>query len=150
MYRNPFDQICSVYNMRKKKKETKHLNKTIDYFIARYIKSYQIIKHFENQKNVKVIAYENLKQNTQKVFIEILEFFEIPINNDLSKIAIENASIKNVKKAESSKEKLRGDSFITSGKIGQWKQQLSKSQINLIKKECHKNNIDLADFILDE
>ena len=91
-----------------------------------------------------------MKQNTQKVFIEILEFFEIPINNDLSKIAIENASIKNVKKAESSKEKLRGDSFITSGKIGQWKHHLSKNQINLIKKECHKNNIDLADFILDE
>ncbi len=88
-----------------------------------------------------IIKYEDLKSNTKEIVLNIKDFLNkiYKLNIDLSdnqidKI-IENSNFNNLKKLESQKgfdEASKYSKFFRSGNSNQWKDVLSKTQLQLI------------------
>jgi len=85
---------------------------------------------------VLVLRYEDMLENTFKVFKNAAEFINLEIDDDRIKKAIEFSSFKELKKQESEvgfKEKpYKTKSFFKTGKAGVWKETLTEEQIEKI------------------
>lgn len=83
-YRNPFDNIATIYNKSQKTKyikqgiNMKNLNRAINY----YFKGIQMTQEVINCESTLNVQHENLVNNTREVLTEICQFLNLPLIND--------------------------------------------------------------------
>ena len=153
LYRNPFDCLTSNYFFFIKKRKLKvEILDYIDDYMPKYIRSYQIMKKYKNKNNILSISYEELIQNTKKTLETLLFFLNFEINSDLLEKALadstkdqlireeKNYSLKNLVSPKVD------TSFVRSGEIGNFKNNLSSLEIDKIKKYLNKHNIKEKEF----
>tara|TARA_Y100001970_G_C14180417_1_gene829523 strand:- start:137 stop:1045 length:909 start_codon:yes stop_codon:yes gene_type:complete len=156
LYRNPLDQIVSLYNYKiKQNHKIKHPRDLIKKTIYEYIRNYLFIKKNINNPNAFILTYEELIDNPKNVLIKIIKFLELPLNKNILPDVIESSSIEKVKNTEKkynspihlnkSNKKI---SFISSGNVGQWKKYFDEKDLILVKKILLNNNINLEEFQL--
>lgn len=90
-----------------------------------------------------LVKYEDLKNNPEYNFQNILEFLKIPINKTKLLQSIKFSSFDELKKQESEKgfkeKPVKAETFFRKGMSDNWKKELSESQVNLI----IKSNFDI-------
>jgi len=160
-YRNPLDNLISHYfyffkNREGKEKIYEHPREMIDDFIPKFAKRYKWIKKTGRKNdNTILVAYENLKLNTDETIVRVIKFLDLPLDENLISFSIQASSATKVKKHEKNRgkaihaKKLKG-SFIRSGKIGEWREYFNNEDINRIERILTKYGIELSEFILDE
>jgi estrone sulfotransferase len=132
-------------------------NKTISEFIreidtkeggwARHINSW-----IQNKsKNILIVKYENLLNNTFLEIKTIVEFMGLSFGNEKIRQAIAKSSFENMKKIEQTSgrpflseeaEKLSA-TFVRSGKKGEWKKKLNKADSQYL---LNKHRLDLENL----
>jgi len=156
LYRNPLDQIVSLYNYKiKQRQKIRHPRDLIKKTINEYIRNYLFIKKNKNNPKVFILTYEDLISNPKNALIKIIKFLELPLNKNILSKVIESSSIEKVKKTERKyrspihlNETNNKVSFISSGNVGQWKKYFEKKDLILVKKILLNNNIKLEEFQL--
>jgi len=160
-YRNPLDLLVSryFYNHKNRLKDTTiaHPRELINDEINKFIKHFNAIYEIKDRENVHLVAYEDLIRNPLETSKNILEFLEIDYDEIELLKAIESSSKKNVKKDEK-RYGVEGsnvvgkdmtESFVRSGKIGEWKEYFIEDDIKKVEKLLNKENISLNNFILE-
>ncbi len=160
-YRNPLDLLVSrfFYNHKNRIKQTNinHPRELIDTELPKFIQHFKHISRIRNRENVLLIAYEDLTRNPYSTCEEILRFLEINCNKKILKKAIEVSDKKHVKNDEqrygSEGSNVVGhnmtESFVRSGKIGEWKEYFTVEDISNIDSKLNKSGISLSHFILE-
>ena len=167
LYRNPLDFIVSYYFYKKDRlnvnvhhrivntdspNEIPSIDYGLDYFTWAYSK---IKNRLSNKNNVLKICYENLLRKPITTMEAVLSFLQIDIHNDKIERAVEFSSKKYIIKEE---EKLghpihapegKKNSFIRSGKIGNWKEHFSSDNLKYIEMRLNNNGIRLDEFIIE-
>ena len=159
LYRNPFDCLVSRYFFFYKKRQKSsynNLTRVILKELPYYTKQFKIMKKMSNNKNVKIICYENLIVNPFETALDILKFLKIKSNKNKLMNSIKNSSVDNFIKSDkqldlSSLIKNKGSkmSFIHDKAIGKWKKYLNETDYNLIIEDLKKSNIDINEFIIE-
>jgi hypothetical protein len=98
-----------------------------------------------------VVRYEDLRKDTEKGLLEMLEFLGIPGDRELVRQAVENNSLRAMREKEDKAKKSgatlgkgtllrkhrvdREDArFVRSGSVGGWREKLSSAQIEMVTK----------------
>ena len=158
LYRNPFDYVVSYYSFCFSKRNIKYtpLDGEISRIVHEYISQYLQQKKLLKRKNTIKISYEEIVTNPEITFSKIISFLELPLEPALVKKAIDYSSVEKVQQHERDRkavivgENMKSkSSFINSGKIGQWKTQLTKKQIRYITEQLEANGISLDAFTLE-
>ena len=105
LYRNPLDCLVSRYFFfYKNRKKSSHNNLTsvILKELPYYTKQFKIMKKMSNNKNVKIICYENLIVNPFETALDILKFLKITPDNNKLMNSIKNSSVDNLLKVTNS------------------------------------------------
>ena len=113
--------------------------------------------HYNSWKNgiIKIpriiIKYEDLVDNSFKVFSRVIEFLSnlmnFEINDDKIRNSINLSSFKNLKKYEELKlfkENQGSENFFRTGKYNNWIKELSYDQVKMIEDNLHVEMIDLG------
>jgi len=83
-----------------------------------------------------VLRYEDMLDDTYTCFKNAINFLELEFNNEKLKQAIKYSNFNELKKQESEKgfkeKPIKTKSFFKSGKAGNWKQELTKEQVEKI------------------
>ena len=162
LYRNPLDYLISRFfysfkNRTGKEKILEHPRELIKDCVPQYARTINSINEIhKNNSNSIFISYEELKLTPHNSISQIIQFLDIPLNNDLIEFSLDASSIDKVR----AQEKERGEaihapkaglkgSFARSGAIGQWKEYFNEQDINHIKTILNQYNIDLNNFILE-
>ncbi|WP_373941882.1 sulfotransferase domain-containing protein [Vibrio chagasii] len=161
LYRNPLDFLVSLYNFEYTKKGlSKDFSEMVREklsgnefsFVSRYLEQ---LKSCQNEQALH-ISYESLMISPRETFSKILDYLDLPIQDNTLEQALEFSSIKSVKEFESKSNKIligasRGlkGSFITSGKIGQWKDYFDEELLEYVKNCLEENNIDFNTFVYE-
>jgi Sulfotransferase domain len=99
--------------------------------------------------NLLVVRYEDLRKDTEKGLLEMLEFLGIPGDGELVRQAVENNSLRAMREKEDKAKKSgaalgkgtllrkhrvdREDArFVRSGSVGGWREKLSSLQIEMV------------------
>jgi hypothetical protein len=161
LYRNPLDYIISSYyfhhiNRGKRIKHPRNVMKDkLEDFIDTYTTQRDILKKYPEKSLQK--SYEDLIQNPQEVFTEMIHFLNLDYNEQALIQSMENSSQKSIKKME----EVRGKSivvrpsidfngsFIRSGKIGEWKEYFKDKDLKKIEKILNEKDISLNQFTLE-
>lgn len=151
-YRNPLDYICSMYSMATRYNiqgvAKKSLPNNIAAITHQYAKSYYYLKQFFNRKDCFIFTYENLKQNTENVFINLLTFINNNVDKTCALKSIELSSASNFKKNIETYNSTK-NSHIVSGNIGRWKNEINTKNVKIIESILSQYNISLDEFILE-
>lgn len=96
----------------------------------------------QEELDVIVIKYEELKHNTINTFTDIIKALEIEASDEQIKAAIDLTAFEKLQEKEKQtgfKEKnIRSKSFFRSGKTGMFKNELTSDQIRTIKEHHHE------------
>ena len=84
IYRNPFDNITTIYN---KSQRPKHIKtgttmKDINRAITYYFNGIRMTQEVINREDVLNVQHENLVDNTRKVLVDICEFLDLPLDDE--------------------------------------------------------------------
>lgn len=107
-----------------------------------------IISALEHKKkhpeSILLISYEELSLNPEEIVTKLITFCEINPINTISE-ALLKSDFNHLKAIENQKQgnfkKLTGNSFFREGKVGNWKQHLSDSDISFLKKDTELVNL---------
>jgi len=97
------------------------------------------VKSWNEKPNfpVYLIRYEDMKDNTFKIFKEALEFIGLEKNDEQIKRAINNSQFDKLRTMEErsgfNEKPLEAEMFFRKGEVGTWKQELSRDEIEKIK-----------------
>ncbi|MFW5886211.1 MAG: sulfotransferase domain-containing protein [Bacteroidota bacterium] len=154
--RNPLDIVISF---------AEHMGKTIDNTIELMSKNLKLssfshklgtqisqqlmswslhVKSWVDLANlpVKIFRYEDLLDSPGKSFKEIIHFLDIPFEKNSFELTLVNCKFKNLhekEKKEGFKEKIsHTKQFFNRGTSGNWKNILTKDQVEKIKKDHHE------------
>lgn len=154
LYRNPLDYIVSryfyVYKNRIGAEDLyTHPSQVIDKELPYYIQIYKAMRDSISDKFYK-ISYEALKNETQTTMVSVLDFLSIPTDHDKLAKAIEFSTLKQTREEESKKDfpypKHHTQTRYRSGKVGEWKEYLSKEDVSRIEKILNESDIYLSEF----
>jgi len=131
--RDPRDVAISKYEKRKKNVgDVNPENNEIDKFIrgkmvseglwSEHVDSWLNAKK-QNKVDLHLVKYEDLKKNTEKELKEILEYLDVDFTERDIKKAIEDNSVKKMKKKYPD---------VRKGEAGSWKEELSEKQAKKI------------------
>jgi hypothetical protein len=162
LYRNPLDYSVSLFNYKHKKRIGKKNpanspQEVLNEKFANYVEMYKSYIEATNSGKYKIfrLPYELLIKDPEYYLYAVLTWLGIDPKKEIISRAVLTSSIKNVKKAEETGAKvnpaakdLKG-SFISSGKIGQWKKYYNNSDYNYWEKKFSNHGIDLNAFILE-
>tara|TARA_B100000683_G_scaffold270205_1_gene308668 strand:- start:588 stop:947 length:360 start_codon:yes stop_codon:yes gene_type:complete len=105
-----------------------------------------------SDQRIRIYNYEDLISDTASVLFSISLYLGLDLNQDQCAFVADHCSIKSVLSQEKlgytvnpTANRLTG-SFTNSGKIGQWKESFSDSQINHIFDFLTSNNFVTSDF----
>ncbi|MEL7035971.1 MAG: tetratricopeptide repeat protein [Cyanobacteria bacterium J06592_8] len=156
LIRNPLDFIVSSYffhfKNRGKNVEIKEvIDSRIKHFSATYLNQKKILD--ERPEHSILINYEELITETKSVFTKIINHLSLEFNDSYLMSAIDACSVDNVRKMEKKQrkplvvgDKIKVESFIRSGKIGEWKEYLSESDLHQVARQLRKNAVDPKEF----
>lgn len=135
MSRNPLDYLISSYhyhyvNRGKKTPLTKAWKHILDEFIEQHKHQQSIL---EKQPNTTLyLQYEDVVTQPEQEFKRLVDFLALPYDEDLFQLAIQKSQKKEVQKIEKEGGSMivalkehKQESFIRSGKIGEWEDYLS-------------------------
>lgn len=161
LYRNPLDFLVSIYNF-------EYVKKGIDKPFSECVKEklagseYSFVERYMRQSELCSkygalhVSYESIMKDPKSAFTSILDYLAIPVVNETLELALEYSSIDSVKEQEKSSGKIllgseRGlkGSFITSGKIGQWKDYYDDALLDYVRSTLASYGLDLDDFIYE-
>lgn len=162
LYRNPLDILISRYfyfykNRVGKEELVEHPREIISTDLPKFIKDYAFMRHYKQQeKNVMMVSYEDLKKSPEIVLEKILSYLEVMVDDRLISFSIQAAEIKKVREMEkkrknpihSPKKGLRG-SFARSGAIGQWKEFFEEDDLEEIRNSLEKSGISVENFVTE-
>lgn len=155
LYRNPLDQMISMYHYHRVRYEEKSILSVRDELLARYVKSFRSVMSSRSESNFS-ITYENLVRNPRAVLSCLIKFIGLPVDHD----SIEKAVILSSKDAVREIEKKRAapihssphmpsqQSFVRDGSIGQWKSVFGYDDLQAIDQSLRKQGLDLFSFDL--
>ncbi len=165
IYRNPFDQLISLYYYKYKNRVGKenafsHPREIIDKILPVFINSYKWMKQVamdDDKSRVIMVSYEQLVLEPYSTMINIIQFLNLPVYPELINLSIRFSSKAEVRKEEkkkgeaihSPKEGLR-DSFVRSGKVGQWKEYFSSEDFEIIVRKLDEKGINYKEFWLTD
>jgi len=95
--------------------------------IAQYMSLW--LKYYKDS-NILILKYEQLVENPQKFFVNILDHLELNVSNDLIKKIIQNNSFSSKTGREKGTEDL--SSHYRKGIVGDWKKYFTKEHLSLI------------------
>lgn len=158
--RNPLDFLVSIwhYNYRNRKDSQKN-RRTIDDVLEHEMHKYAAQVTYMRQlvqarpETSFETTYEAMMRGGEGVFTQLVEFLELPADPQLIALATERSSFKAVRKLEEGRGRaivapIKGF-FTRSGKIGQWKGQLSEAQIDQVRTVLAEYEINLFQFVLE-
>ncbi len=108
-----------------------------------------------NQQAVKIVRYEDLIENRRKSFRDVLDFCEIPCDEDLFGLAVERGDFQSMRKVEQQhgaesypgeegNDKEEKGFFVRKGVVDSWKEEMPKNVVQKIEKKFHKTMQDLG------
>ena len=104
-----------------------------------------------NGRKILIVKYEDLVSKTYNTFSNIIKYLEninqITFDDKKVKFSIEQTSFENLRKLEEKNgfiERGKGSFFFRKGKVGSWKQELSKNLVNKIEKKFKKEMLELG------
>lgn len=154
--RNPLDFIVSSYFFHfKNRGENLKIQEVIDsrikHFSTTYLSQKKILT--DSPKDSIIISYEQLMTETKSVFTKIVNHLGLELSDSVLKSSIDACSVDNVKKMEKKQgkplvvgKKLQVESFIRSGRIGEWKEHLSESDLHKVAKQLRNNGVNPQEF----
>ena len=162
LYRNPLDYSVSLFNYKHKKRadlpnRCKNPSEVLELKFTNYCNMYNSYKNASKSGRFRIlrISYENLIQEPEFYLKSILTWLgNEPVDRLIEK-SVKLSSIKKVKTAEKEGGEVNPDakdlkgSFISSGKIGQWKNFYTSGDFEYWKKRFREQNIEIENFILD-
>jgi len=127
LYRNPFDTMISLYYWYEKKYDLEELVKDrLGYYIEHLQKGFI---HADV-----ILCYEELREDPNKFKEALLLFFD-EINEVIFQKALKMSSFESIHKIN--------PKHARKGTVGQYREEMSKELIDLIKRECNKGGINL-------
>ena len=159
--RNPLDTVVSKYHYTIKNRPVnadryQSPSEAVDFVMDMYAKKYAAIKQLASQCNVMHITYEDLKMYPEVTLSILLRWLNIPIDVQAVKLALDYASFDRVQRFEIAQGKpvnqMEGATghFARSGKIGQWKDYLSDSDVSRVVERLQEYGIGLEEFVLED
>lgn len=162
LHRNPLDNMVSSffyhYKLRPETAQVySHPREIIDIKLPLFIRCYNYQKKVAaSNDNVMRVSYEDLYRCKGRTFAGILDFLDIPVEQEKVDQAVDFSSIKAVRTQEKRRKKaihqdiegFRG-SFVRSGKIGQWKEFFGENDVNRISDELARYQISLKEFTIE-
>ena len=161
LIRNPRDVIVSYYyqlHFRMRYNSDRFFDGTMSEFLRDQTNGILALTNymntlFESKKHSSetlVLTYEDLHTSAEQQFISLLTFINVPVNKALVKKAIKKSSFKNMQKVEKNKEindvrlqpsddKNINTFKVRKGKVGGYKEELSKKDIAFIESTIEKN-----------
>jgi len=170
LYRNPLDALVSQYfYFWENRPEKERIHKEVPgspirdpfsflpYFLPEYSRHYRRLRHLARSKsNVLRVPYEKLIGDPIPTYADTLRWLGLDVDSS----AVEEAVARSGKKAVRAEEAETGNaihawpgfkgSFIRSGRIGEWREYLSDSQVEEIRRELAGRDISLDEFQLVE
>lgn len=162
LFRNPLDLLISRFyyfykNRLYPEMNIQHPRELINDYIKRFAYHYKYFNKMQNRNNVILVQYEDLIRYPLETTKKIFNFMEIEYDERIVMKAVDASKKENVKKDEK-KYHVEGsnviganmkESFVRSGKIGEWKEYFSENDIERIDKILKKEGISLSQFILE-
>lgn len=161
VYRNPFDQLVSMYKYIDMLYKIKELyNIELDSYIKVYY-TFKVMKSMFPDK-IKFFKYEDIMRNRREALLNMIDFFQPEdnyFNNESFEKALHLTSKNEIQKMEKrsgfllSGKRVVGTehraSHITDGKIGKWKscEYISDDVISYLHQRFHEFDINTSDFI---
>ncbi len=146
MTRKLEDIIPSLYYFKMHRDKPHYSEITLDEFVVSAFDWGSFIEKINffsdrivESRNYIVITFENLKENTIKVFEKIVKFTDLPYDRDALHFAKESSSFENLRNKERNEKDISKESeFHTrKGEKGGGKKELSKFAIKYINKKAH-------------
>lgn len=161
LYRNPLDNIVSMYFFRYKNRPERenlynHPREVIDLVLPNFMYRYTLARDISRRKpNLLRVPYELLVREPFETLHLVLNYLGLPI--DVATIAkvVEASSFNAVRKEEEMRETPMHapegfkEFFTRSGKIGEWKDYFEEADVKKIASKLANNGIELGEFILE-
>ena len=160
LYRNPLDYSVSLFNYKHKKRpdlpeRCNSPQEVLDIKFENYCDMYlsYIDAAQAGSFSVLRISYENLISEPEFWLGAIIEWLGGEVDRDAVCKAVQNSTIRNVKKAEKTGSEVNPDavglhgSFISSGQVGQWREYYSESDLAHWRKKFAQRGINLDELL---
>lgn len=157
MTRNPLDYIVSKYfYMHKNRDSKKSINELWMALANEFIKTYRDHSHIAHveKESVLLVKYEDLILSPDLTFKTIIGYLGVEYDHKTLEKALAYSSKESVKKMESKRgralvagKNFKGESFVRSGKIGDWKNHIDEKLEKEIREYLELNGINLKDFV---
>ncbi|MEZ9551554.1 sulfotransferase domain-containing protein, partial [Vibrio breoganii] len=156
VYRNPLDNLVSsfFYHIRKRDEsgEVSSIKNYIRSYLLKYVPLYD---HMQQQKRQGqfVLCYDQIMGDKKKEYGKLLNYLNIPVDDEILDLAVDRNSIKLVKETEEKQghaihsTKGNSKSFVRSGITGDYASHLSVVDVKYIISHFVKSEIDMADFL---
>lgn len=169
LYRNPLDFSVSMFYFdfinrektisNKKRfeiyKNVNHPRDMLEILLPGFLESFKHTFDMVSKPNALNIQYEELVRETDKTLKKVIDFLELPLDEEIVSLAINYSSISKLKSDEkkyASDSPLSGTdmkkvSFVRSGKIGEWEDYFSPKEFDEFLKEISKSGVSPENFI---
>ena len=150
--RSMYDTIVSFYfhnsnHHSRYNKDIKSFIRDENLGVNRFVNYLNSWSKYLSQKECLITSYESLHSDPEKVFLKVLNYLNLHLDEQIARKAIENSSFTNMKKVEITKgiinheydRKNNNNLRVREGKVGNYKELLDMNDLSFINKKLKKD-----------
>jgi len=161
IYRNPLDNLVSNYYYRYINRESvtdkpNSVDDILDDWLPYLIKTYTLMDKLSGKKNALVFSYEELTRYPHLCIATVVRWLGLRLDYSNVDHAVQNSSFEKVRSFETRESRLSSEStnftgkfFTRSGKIGEWRNEMSPEAVNKVKTALEDAGINFSRFIIE-